>query len=137
MKGINKVTLVGCMGQNPDIGTTPGGINVTHISLATGESFKDKDGSIKERTEWHKVVFFGKLADIVGKYTTKGSRIYVEGSLRTRKFLHNNIEKTTTEIIGSVMQMLDTKKTNGSQSDSFGNVRQAEVEFKDDTGIPF
>ena len=59
MKGINKVTLIGCMGQNPDIRTTPSGINVTHISIATGESFKDKDGSIKERTEWHKVVFFG------------------------------------------------------------------------------
>ena len=110
--GINKVLLIGNLGADPDVRSLPSGDVVANISLATSESWTDKStGEVKERTEWHRVAFFGKVAEVVEKYLHKGSRVYVEGRLRTRKWQDSNgQDRYTTEIIvdarGS-LQMLD------------------------------
>ena len=109
-KGINKVILVGNVGQDPETKAMPNGSMVTNISIATSESWTDKNtGQKQERTEWHRVVFFNRLAEIVSQYTRKGSKLYVEGSLRTRQWEQDGVKKYMTEIIGSEMQMLDSK----------------------------
>ncbi|OUL59230.1 single-stranded DNA-binding protein [Pseudoalteromonas ulvae] len=114
-RGINKVILVGNLGQDPDVRYMPNGDAVANISLATSENYKDKNtGQAVEKTEWHRVVFFGKLAEIVGEYVRKGSQIYVEGKLKTRKWSdQQGVEKYTTEIVvdsfTGVMQMLGSK----------------------------
>lgn len=114
-KGVNKVIIIGNIGSDVELKPMPNGGGVTNISVATSESWKDKQsGQMQERTEWHRVVFFGKLAEIVATYCTKGSKLYLEGSLRTRKWQDNSgVEKYTTEIVASEMQMLDSK--GGSQ----------------------
>ena len=110
-RGINKVIIVGNCGQDPETKSLPSGGAVTNLSVATSESWKDKNtGAQQERTEWHRVVFFNRLAEIVGQYVKKGSKVYVEGSLRTRKWQGNDgQDKYTTEIVASEMQMLDSK----------------------------
>ncbi len=110
-RGINKVILVGNLGKDPDVRYTPGGSAVTNISIATSESWKDKDsGEMQERTEWHKVVFFNRLAEIAGEYLKKGSKVYVEGRLQTRKWQDKDgQDRYTTEIVAAEMQMLDSK----------------------------
>ncbi len=107
-RGINKVILVGNLGNDPDVKYTQSGAAVTTISVATSESWKDKQtGQMQDRTEWHRVKFFGKLAEIAGEYLRKGSQVYVEGSLRTDKYTDKNgIERYTTDIIANEMQML-------------------------------
>ncbi|MEP2788524.1 MAG: single-stranded DNA-binding protein, partial [Kangiellaceae bacterium] len=86
-RGVNKVILVGNLGQDPEVRYTPGGAAITTISIATSDSWKDKNsGQMQEKTEWHRVVFFGKLAEIAGEYLHKGSQVYVEGKLQTRKW---------------------------------------------------
>jgi single-strand DNA-binding protein len=115
-QGINKVILVGNVGQDPETKAMPNGTMVTNISIATSESWTDKNtGQKQERTEWHKVVFFNRLAEIVSQYTRKGSKLYVEGSLRTRQWEQDGIKKYMTEIIGSEMQMLDSKNSGEQQ----------------------
>ena len=117
-RGINKVILVGNLGADPEVRYMPSGNAVTTVSLATSETWKDKEtGEPKDRTEWHRVVFFNKLAEIVGEYTRKGSKLYVEGSLRTRKWQdQSGQDRYTTEIVGAEMQMLDSKDSgSGSQ----------------------
>jgi len=113
-RGINKVILVGNLGQYPEIRTTTNGSQVTNITVATSESWTDKQtGQKQERTEWHRVVFFNKLAEIAGQYLKKGSKVYIEGSLRTRKWQdQNGQDRYTTEIVANEMQMLDSR---GSQ----------------------
>lgn len=110
-KGINKVIIVGNLGADPEVRYMPSGGAVANISVATSESWKDKQtGEQQERTEWHRIVFFNRLAEIVGEYLRKGSKVYVEGSLRTRKWQdQNNVERYTTEIVASEMQMLDSR----------------------------
>ncbi len=110
-RGVNKVILVGNLGQDPDTKYTPGGSAITNISIATSESWKDKQtGQPQERTEWHRVVFFNRLAEIAGEYLKKGSKVYVEGALRTRKWQdQQGVERYSTEIVASEMQMLDSK----------------------------
>jgi single-strand DNA-binding protein len=107
-RGINKVILVGNCGQDPETRYMPSGGAVTNISIATSESWKDKQtGQPQERTEWHRVVFFNRLAEIAGEYLRKGSQVYVEGSLRTRKWQdQGGQDRYTTEIVASEMQML-------------------------------
>lgn len=107
-RGINKVILIGNLGNDPDVRYTANGKAIANISLATSESWKDKDsGEQQERTEWHRVVFFGRLAEIVSEYLKKGSQVYVEGSLRTNKWQDKEgKDRYTTEIIASEMQML-------------------------------
>lgn len=115
-RGINKVIIVGNVGQDPEVKYMPSGGAVTSISVATSESWKDKNtGQQQERTEWHKIVFYNKLAEIAGEYIKKGSKVYVEGSLRTRKWqAQDGSDRYTTEIIASEMQMLDSKPADGS-----------------------
>lgn len=120
-KGINKVILVGNLGQDPELRHMPSGGAVTNISLATSESWKDKQtGEQKEKTEWHRVVFMGKLAEVAGEYLKKGSQVYVEGKLQTRKWQdQSGQERYTTEVMvdsfNGVMQMLGGKPEGGNQ----------------------
>lgn len=119
-KGVNKVILVGNLGQDPEVRYMPGGGAVANISIATSESWKDKaTGEQKEKTEWHRVVIFGKLAEIAGEYLKKGSQVYIEGALQTRKWTDQaSVEKYTTEIVvamNGVMQMLGSKPSQGQQ----------------------
>jgi len=116
-RGVNKVIIVGNIGQDPETKSTQSGSQITNISVATSETWKDKQtGQQQERTEWHRVVFFGRLADIAGQYLTRGSKVYVEGALRTRKWQDNNgQDRYTTEIVGSEMQMLDSREGGGGQ----------------------
>ena len=107
-RGINKVILVGRLGNDPDVRYTASGSAVTTISIATSESWKDRNtGQQQERTEWHRVVFFGRLAEIAGQYLKKGSQVYVEGSLRTNKYTDKQgIERYSTDINANELQML-------------------------------
>lgn len=115
-RGINKVILVGNLGKDPEGKFMPNGNAVTNIAVATSESWKDKQtGQQQERTEWHRVVFFNRLAEIATEYLKKGSKVYLEGSLRTRKWqAQDGQDRYTTEIVASEMQMLDSR---GGSSD--------------------
>ena len=114
-KGINKVILVGNLGNDPDVRYMPNGGAVANVSIATADSWMDKaSGQRQERTEWHRVVFFNKLAEIVGEYLRKGSQVYVEGRLQTRKWEKDGIERFSTEIVASDMQMLGGRPGGGS-----------------------
>jgi single-strand DNA-binding protein len=121
-RGINKVILVGNLGNDPDVKATQGGTTITTISVATSEQWKDKQtGQAQERTEWHRVKFFGRLAEIAGDYLRKGSQVYIEGSLRTDKYTDKNgIERYTTDIIANEMQMLGGRG-DGGQGGGGGN----------------
>ena len=106
-RGINKVILVGNLGNDPETKYTQGGMAVTKASLATTSVRKDRDGNTQERTEWHRVTFFGKLGEIAGEYLRKGSQVYVEGSIRYDKYTgQDGVERYTTDIIADEMQML-------------------------------
>jgi len=125
-KGVNKTIILGHLGQDPDVKYTTSGSAVANLSIATTESWKDKTtGQKQERTEWHRVVFFGKLGEICGQYLKKGSQIYVEGRLQTRKWQDKNgQDRYTTEIIGNEMQMIGKKPEGNSAPEDTG--------FKDD-----
>ncbi len=115
-RGINKVILVGNLGRDPEVKYMPSGGAVTNVTIATSESWKDKQsGEQQERTEWHRVVFFNRLAEIAGEYLRKGRQVYIEGSLRTRKWQgQDGQDRYTTEIVASEMQML------GGRGDDMG-----------------
>ena len=115
MASVNKVILVGNLGQDPEVRYTPSGDAVVNLSLATTDKYKDKNGEPQEATEWHRVSFFGRLAEICGEYLKKGSQVYVEGSLRTRKWQDKEgNDRYTTEIRGDRMQMLGGTKDRSS-----------------------
>ena len=120
-RGVNKVILIGNLGADPETRFMPSGGAVTNIRLATSETWKDRQtGQQQERTEWHRVVFFNKLGEIAGEYLKKGSKVYVEGSIRTRKWQgQDGQDRYTTEIVANEMQMLD------SRSDQQGRSREA------------
>ena len=112
-RGINKVILVGNLGRDPETRYLPSGGAVTNVSLATSRSWKDRDsGEQKEKTEWHRVVFFNRLGEIAGEYLKRGSKVYVEGELRTREWEKEGQKHFTTEIVANEMQMLDSKGGN-------------------------
>ncbi|MGH8752563.1 MAG: single-stranded DNA-binding protein [Burkholderiales bacterium] len=116
MASVNKVIIVGNLGRDPEVRYMPDGGAIANISVATTESWKDKSGEKQERTEWHRVAFFGKLAEIAGEYLKKGSQVYVEGSLRTRKWQDKEgKDRYTTEIVADRMQMLGSR-AGGSES---------------------
>ncbi|EBD0365843.1 single-stranded DNA-binding protein [Salmonella enterica] len=130
-RGLNKVMLIGHLGQDPDVRYLPNGNAVAMLSLATSDTWKDKQtGEQKERTEWHRVVIYGKLAEIAGEYLRKGSQVYIEGELRTRKWTdQNGQERYTTEVVVSMqgsMQMLGSRGNggNGQQQGSQGQPQQ-------------
>ena len=115
-RGINKVILIGNCGQDPETRYMPSGGAVTNLTVATSESWKDKQtGQQQERTEWHRVVFFNRLAEIAGEYLKKGSKVYIEGSLRTRQWEKDGVKRYTTEIVANEMQMLDSRSSGGGQ----------------------
>ncbi|HWV14597.1 MAG TPA: single-stranded DNA-binding protein [Cellvibrio sp.] len=122
-RGINKVILIGNIGQDPEVKYMPSGGAVTNVSVATSETWKDKNtGQPQERTEWHRVVFFNRLGEIAGEYLKKGSKVYIEGALRTRKWqAQDGSDRYTTEIVASEMQMLD-----GRGDSAGGNFNQNE-----------
>lgn len=115
-RGVNKVILVGNVGGDPDVRYMPNGNAVANITLATSESWRDKQtGQQQEKTEWHRIVFFGRLAEVVGQYVRKGSKLYVEGKLQTREWEKDGIKRYTTEIVVDIngqMQMLDSRGSN-------------------------
>lgn len=122
-RGVNKVILVGFLGQDPEVRYMPNGGAVTNITIATSESWRDKQtGEQKEKTEWHRVVIFGKLAEIAAEYLKKGSQVYIEGALQTRKWQdQSGQDRYTTEVvvnIGGTLQMLGSKNMNVDTSDA-------------------
>lgn len=123
-RGINKVILVGNLGNDPDTKYTQAGMAITRISLATTSVRKDRDGNQQERTEWHRVVFFGKLGEIAGEYLRKGSSVYVEGELRYDKYTgQDGVEKYTTDIVANEMQMLGGRGEGGGGGGGMGGDR--------------
>lgn len=153
-RGVNKCILVGSLGQDTEVRYANGGSAIANLSLATSEEWKDKQtGEKKQKTEWHRVVIFGKLAEIAGEYLRKGSQVYIEGALQTRKWTDKNgVDKYTTEIvvnpIGGVMQMLGGKSDGGQQQNKSqqaamnNNQRGAHPQSNDlpmdfDESIPF
>lgn len=117
-RGVNKVIIVGNLGQDPETRYTGAGSAITNISVATSESWKDKQtNQNQEKTEWHRIVFFNRLAEIAGEYLTKGSKVYIEGKLQTRKWQdQNGQDKYTTEIVAKEMQMLDSGEGNSQRN---------------------
>jgi len=142
-RGINKVILVGRLGNDPDIRYTASGSAVTTVSLATSEKWTDKQGQPQSRTEWHRVVFFGKLAEVAGQYLKKGSQIYVEGSIRTNKYTDKNgIERYSTDVNANEMQMLGGNQNghqggNPSNHGGFGGHDSNQGFDSPDDDIPF
>jgi single-strand DNA-binding protein len=129
MKGVNRVIVLGNVGKDPEIRSTTDGTCIVNLSVATSEKYKDKSGKQVENTEWHRVSAFGKLAEIIRDYVTKGSKVYIEGKLKTRSYEKEGVKMYTTEIVASEMQMLDGKgdKPQAPQGDN----------GFDDSDIPF
>ena len=120
-RGINKVILVGNLGRDPETRYMPSGGAVTNVSIATSKGWKDRDsGEQKERTEWHRIVFFNKLAEIAGEYLKRGSKVYIEGELRTRDWEKDGQKHYTTEVVASELQMLDSRGEMGGGGSSSG-----------------
>ncbi|QCI21253.1 single-stranded DNA-binding protein [Buchnera aphidicola (Hyperomyzus lactucae)] len=143
-RGVNKVILIGHLGQDPEVRYMPNGNAVVNMTLATSENWKDKNtGENKEKTEWHRIVLFGKLAEIAGEYLRKGSQVYIEGSLQTRKWQdQNGLERYTTEIvvnIGGTMQMLGSRNSHlqtvqtNHNSNLVKTKKTAQVDFEKNT----
>lgn len=133
MSGVNKVIIVGNLGADPETKSLPNGNAVTNLSVATSETWKDKNtGDKRENTEWHRVVMFGKLAEIAGQYLSKGSKVYLEGKLQTRKWQdRDGNDRYTTEIVANEMQMLDSRGGQGEPQ------RKPEPQPELEDSIPF
>ena len=144
--GINKVILLGNLGQDPEVRYTAGGVPIANISIATSNSWKDKNsGELVEQTEWHRIVFFNRLAEIVEQYLKKGSKVYVEGQLRTNSWEDKNTgeKKFRTEIVAREMQMLSSRGDMNQQTqDNAGSNQSSQISEEekvpwDDEDIPF
>lgn len=136
MSGINKVILIGNVGQDPETRHMPNGNAVTNLTLATSETWKDKNtGEKQEKTEWHRITFYQRLAEIVAEYVSKGSKIYVEGKLQTRSWEQDGVKKYATDIIANQMQMLDSK--GGAQANNAQPSQAPSQPDFDEDSIPF
>ncbi|MDA0760124.1 MAG: single-stranded DNA-binding protein [Proteobacteria bacterium] len=136
-RGINKVIIVGNLGRDPETRYLPSGGAVTNVSVATSKSWRDRDsGEQKERTEWHRIVFFNRLAEIASEYLKRGSKIYLEGELRTREWEREGQKHYTTEIVASEMQMLDARGGMDGGAGNFGAPTSAPARAQDDVGPP-
>lgn len=131
-RGINKVIVVGNLGQDPEVRFMPNGGAVANFTVATSEAWKDKQsGEQKEKTEWHRIVIYQRLAEIAGEYLKKGSKVYLEGKLQTRKWQNQQgADQYTTEIIVNDMQMLDSRSQGGSQQQGQGGFNQTPAQQK-------
>ena len=137
-KGVNKAIIIGNVGSDPDIRTMPNGNQVVNLSIATSDEWKDKNtGDKKEKTEWHRCVFFNKIADIAAQYVNKGSKLYVEGRLQTRSYEQDGVKKYSTEIVVNDMQMLDSKNTNSNNEVKEASKNDVEKFDAFDDDIPF
>jgi single-strand DNA-binding protein len=145
MASLNKVLLIASLGKDPEVRYTASGQAVASLSLATSEKFKNKAGEWEERTEWHRVTFWGRLAEIAGEYLSKGKTIYVEGRLQTREYEKDGTKRYSTEIVGDKMQMLSPKDggsrssgggRQGNSADSAGSGGYQEPPYSD-LDIPF
>ena len=144
MAGINKVILLGHLGRDPEMRYMPDGTAVATLNVATSETFKDRDGNRQERTEWHRAVFWGRTAEVAGEYLRKGSQVYIEGRLRTRKWTDKEgQDRYTTEIVGDRLQMVGARRDGGADdhgghagSGGGGGMDQGTVDEFDDE-IPF
>lgn len=130
---VNKFIGIGNLGRDPEMRFMPDGKAVTNFSIAISEKYKDKSGEGKEVTEWVNVAFFGKLAEIAGEYLKKGSKVYVEGKLKTEKYSKDGVERYTTKIIGEKMEMLSSKVEGGTKPQA----ESREEAFTADDDIPF
>ena len=120
MAGINKAILIGNLGRDPEVRYTPNGLAVANFTIATSETFNNKSGERETRTEWHRIVAFGKLGEICGEYLAKGKQVYIEGRIQTRDWEDKDgNRRSTTEIVASQMQMLGTKEPAGASRQSF------------------
>ncbi len=120
-RGVNKVILIGNSGADPELRYTPGGTAVSNFSIATNESWTDSSGEKQERTEWHRIVVWGRLAEICNQYLRKGSKVYIEGKLQTRSWEgQDGLKRYTTEVVARDMQMLDTRGEMGGMDGSYG-----------------
>ena len=144
MRGVNKVILLGNVGKDPEIRSTADGTCIVNLSVATSEKYKDKSGKQVENTEWHRVSAFGKLAEIIRDYVTKGSKVYIEGKLKTRSYDKDGVKMYTTEIVASELQMLDGKgessQSGYKRMDGKPELQQAQPVdngFDDAASIPF
>ena len=136
-KSLNKVTLIGNLGKDPDLSYTASGVAVAKFSIATNERWKDQEGNAQERTEWHNIVAWRKLAEICGQYLKKGSKVYLEGKLQTRSWDDKNtgVKRYTTEIIADDLIMLDSKGSVASDDAAPAVAEEAREPEKDD--LPF
>ncbi|GAB5500182.1 MAG: single-stranded DNA-binding protein [Pseudohongiellaceae bacterium] len=133
-RGVNKAILVGNVGNDPEVRYMPNGNAVANVSIATSDQWKDKNtGEQQERTEWHRVVFFNRLAEIVEQYVKKGSKLYIEGRLQTRSWEQDGVKRYTTEIVANEMQMLDSRGGGGGDSD-FGQGQSSPPQSKPQQG---
>lgn len=136
MPSVNKVILVGRLGKDIDLRQTGAGSSIANMTLATDRRYKDGQGNAQTETEWHSVVFFGKTADIASQYLHKGSMVYIEGRLHTRKYTDKQgIERYATDIIGETLQFLDSKKSTGEPNVRSSNVRKPAP--ANDEDVPF
>tara|TARA_B000000477_G_scaffold61310_1_gene51547 strand:+ start:507 stop:929 length:423 start_codon:yes stop_codon:yes gene_type:complete len=137
-RGVNKAIIIGNVGSDPDIRTMPNGNQVVNLSIATSDEWKDKQtGDKKEKTEWHRCVFFNKIADIAAQYVNKGSKLYIEGRLQTRSYEQDGVKKYSTEIVVNDMQMLDSKNTNSNNEVKEASKNDVEKFDAFDDDIPF
>ena len=143
-RGLNKVMLIGRLGKDPETRNTPSGATVCNFTVATSEQFKGKDGNNQEKTEWHRIVTFGKLAEICGKYLTKGAQVYVEGRLQTRSWEQDGVTRYATEIVADNMQMIGGKSEHQEQRQepprqepAYTGPSVAVGDFDDSDDIPF
>jgi single-strand DNA-binding protein len=142
MGGLNKAMIIGRLGRDPEMRYTPDGVAIANFSIATSEDWKDKNtGEKKEKTEWHRIVAFRRLAEVCGEYLTKGKQVYIEGRLQTSSWEKDGVTKYTTEIIADKMQFLDSKSEAPSKSSSSGDTAAYDnyINAKSDTDddIPF
>ena len=135
MASVNKVILIGNLGSDPEIRYTPGGAPVANFSVATSEQWTGKDGEKGERTEWHRIVAFGRLGEICGEYLAKGRQVYVEGRLQTRSWEKDGVTRYSTEIVASDVQFLGGKDS--GESVSAPNVSEPSGAAPEDDDIPF
>ena len=142
MRGVNKAIIIGSVGKDPEVRATASGDCIVNLSVATSESWKDKQGNKQESTEWHRVSAFGKLAEIIRDYVVKGSKVYIEGKIKTRSYDKDGVKVYVTEIVANELQMLDSKgessQSGYKRMDGKPELQQQQApQFDDSENIPF